>query len=161
MVTTLARWARASHDLSGEPQYFNLFEKFMTSTMHWFKCEADLCPLDIWSIKAYSKYPITNKEWNIWVIERGAATTVVHARWPRSPAATVDKKPRFHSSQPRVDQSTVRNASRSTHHHAGTSYLRHSCRIPVYRVPVKTFFMNYPRRTSSCIYITARVFLYI
>ena len=46
---------------------------------------------------------------------------VVHAKCTRSSAATVDRKPRFRSSQPRVVQSTVRNASRSIGHHAGTN----------------------------------------
>ena len=49
---------------------------------------------------------------------------VVHEKCTRSSAATVDRRPRFHSNQPRVDQSIVRNASRSTDHHAGTRYLK-------------------------------------
>ena len=49
--------------------------------------------------------------------------TVVHEKCTRSPAATVVRRPRFHSNQPRVDQSIVKNASRSTDHHAGTRYL--------------------------------------
>ena len=48
---------------------------------------------------------------------------VVHEKCTRSSAATVERKPRFHSSQPRVVQYTVKNASRSTGHHAGTRYL--------------------------------------
>jgi hypothetical protein len=48
---------------------------------------------------------------------------VVHEKCIRSSAATVVRRPRFHSNQPRADQSIVRIASRSTGHHAGTSYL--------------------------------------
>lgn len=49
---------------------------------------------------------------------------VVHEKCTRSSAATVARKPRFHSNQPKADQSIVRNASRSIGHHAGTKYLQ-------------------------------------
>ena len=49
-----------------------------------------------------------------------AEAALVHARCIRSPAVTVDRKPRSHLSQPRVDQSTVRSAIGSTGHHVGT-----------------------------------------
>ncbi len=48
---------------------------------------------------------------------------VVHEKCTRSSAATVVRKPRFRSNQPKAVPSTVRNASRSTGHHAGTKYL--------------------------------------
>ena len=48
--------------------------------------------------------------------------TVVLVRCTRLSAATVDRKPRFHSSQPRVVQSIVRNAIRSIDQSAGTRY---------------------------------------
>ena len=47
--------------------------------------------------------------------------TVVHEKCTRSSAATADRNVKYHSSQQKVVQSTVRNASRNTDHHAGTS----------------------------------------
>ncbi len=66
---------------------------------------------------------------------------MVPERCTRSYAAIVDRKPRFRSSQPRAVQSTVRNASRSTGHHVGTSYLVNVAGFPFDGAPVKSFFV--------------------
>ena len=64
---------------------------------------------------------------------------VVHEKCTRSSAATVERRPRFRSNQPRADQSIVRNASGSTGHHAGTKYLQISAGKPVIGFPIEFF----------------------
>ena len=65
--------------------------------------------------------------------------TVVHEKCTRSSAATVDRNVKYHSSQQKVVQSTVRNASRNTDHHAGTSTIASKIGIPF--IGLQKFFM--------------------
>ena len=67
---------------------------------------------------------------------------VVHAKCTRSSAATVVRRPRFRSSQPRVVQSIVRNASRSTGHHAGTNICEYLPDNPRCGFPEFFLFIN-------------------
>jgi hypothetical protein len=77
----------------------------------------------------------------------------------RLPAVTVERRLRFHSSQPRVDQSTVKSVIRSIDHHAGIriivlvlpesllffikkSLIKSSIRIVNYLVLVNVFFVS-------------------